>query len=78
MTLSIRRMERDRERKRVRDVLKAQQDEGRVTIGDIAGALLQQAVGPRQDEPAPADAVPEEPSVAADGPEADAKPDPEA
>ena len=78
MTLSIRRMERDRERKRVRDVLKAQQDEGRVTIGDIAGALLQQAVGPRQDEPAPADAAPEEPSVAADGQEADAKPDPEA
>lgn len=55
MTLSIRRMERDRERKRVRDVLKAQQDEGRVTIGDIAGALLQQAVGPRPDgEPAAA------------------------
>jgi 4-hydroxy-3-methylbut-2-enyl diphosphate reductase len=90
MTLSIRRMERDRERKRVRDVLKAQQDEGRVTIGDIAGALLQQAVGPRQDEPAPApaEAAHEEPSGAADGPVADApeadapvadaKPDPEA
>ncbi|HXF81482.1 MAG TPA: S1 RNA-binding domain-containing protein [bacterium] len=49
MTLSIRKMERDRERKRVREVLKAQEDEGRVTIGDIAGALLQQAVGPRSD-----------------------------
>lgn len=49
MTLSIRKMERDRERKRVREVLKAQEDEGRVTIGDIAGALLQQAVGPRKD-----------------------------
>jgi len=49
MTLSIRKMERDRERRRVRDVLRAQEDEGRVTIGDIAGALLQQAVGPRTD-----------------------------
>lgn len=44
MLLSVRKMERDRERKRVRDVLKAQEDEGRVTIGDIAGALLRQAV----------------------------------
>ncbi len=49
MLLSIRKMERDRERKRVRDVLQAQEDEGRVTIGDIAGELLQQAVGPRKD-----------------------------
>ena len=49
MTLSIRKMERDKERRRVREVLKAQEDEGRVTIGDIAGALLQQAVGPRKD-----------------------------
>ncbi|HET6948038.1 MAG TPA: S1 RNA-binding domain-containing protein [bacterium] len=49
MTLSIRKMERDKERRRVREVLKAQEDEGRVTIGDIAGALLQQAVGPRTD-----------------------------
>jgi 4-hydroxy-3-methylbut-2-enyl diphosphate reductase len=68
MTLSIRRMERDRERKRVREVLKAQQDEGRVTIGDIAGALLQQAVGPRPDGETPAA------SEAADEPEA---PEPE-
>ncbi|MDQ7843253.1 MAG: S1 RNA-binding domain-containing protein [Armatimonadota bacterium] len=49
MTLSIRRLERDRERRRVRETLKAQEDEGRVTIGEIAGALLQQAVGPRPD-----------------------------
>jgi len=48
MTLSIRKMERDKERRRVRDVLKAQEDEGRVTIGDIAGDLLQQAVSPRK------------------------------
>jgi len=49
MTLSIRKLERDRERRRVREALKAQEDEGRVTIGEIAGALLQQAVGPRPD-----------------------------
>lgn len=62
MTLSIRRMERDRERRRVRDVLKSQQDEGRVTIGDIAGALLQQAVGPRPDgEQDAREAAPETP-----------------
>lgn len=48
MTLSIKKMERDKERRRVRDVLKAQEDEGRVTIGDIAGDLLQQAVSPRK------------------------------
>lgn len=48
MTLSIRKMERDKERRRVRDVMKAQEDEGRVTIGDIAGDLLQQAVSPRK------------------------------
>jgi small subunit ribosomal protein S1 len=78
MTLSIRRMERDRERKRVRDVLKAQEDEGRVTIGDIAGALLQQAVGPRQPEATQAEQVaPEEPSGGPDGPEAAPERDPE-
>lgn len=49
MILSLRKMERDKERKRVREVLRAQEDEGRVTIGDIAGELLQQAVGPRKD-----------------------------
>jgi 4-hydroxy-3-methylbut-2-enyl diphosphate reductase len=88
MTLSIRRMERDRERKRVRDVLKAQQDEGRVTIGDIAGALLQQAVGPRQEAPGSAEAGPqesappaatgEESSGGSDGAAAGAPHDPEA
>jgi len=76
MTLSLRRMERDRERKRVRDVLKAQQDEGRVTIGDIAGALLQQAVGPRQEAPPTPEAAPEESSGAADGTAANPAPEP--
>jgi len=72
MTLSIRRMERDRERKRVREVLKAQQDEGRVTIGDIAGALLQQAVGPRPDGETPS--APDTP-VEPETPEAERNPE---
>ena len=46
MTLSIRKMERDAERKRVKEVLKSQDDGGRVTIGDLAGELLRQAVTP--------------------------------
>lgn len=46
MTLSIRKMERDAERKRVKEVLKSQDDGGRVTIGDLAGELLRQAVSP--------------------------------
>jgi 4-hydroxy-3-methylbut-2-enyl diphosphate reductase len=79
MTLSIRRMERDRERKRVRDVLKAQEDEGRVTIGDIAGALLQQAVGPRQPEVTqPETVAPDEAADGPDEPEAAPERDPEA
>ena len=46
MTLSIRKMEREKERKRVKEVLKSQDDDGRVTIGDLAGELLRQAVAP--------------------------------
>ncbi|MGH2396335.1 MAG: 30S ribosomal protein S1 [bacterium] len=46
MTLSIRKLERDVERKRVKEVLKSQDDGGRVTIGDLAGKLLRQAVTP--------------------------------
>jgi len=44
MLLSVRKMERERERKRVKEVLRQQEEESRVTIGDIAGALLQRAV----------------------------------
>ena len=71
MLLSVRKMERDRERRRVKETLKAQEEERRVTIGDIAGELLRQAVTP---------AVPAlsavEPKAEADGetPEADADP----
>jgi 4-hydroxy-3-methylbut-2-enyl diphosphate reductase len=46
ITLSIRKLERDVERKRVKEVLKSQDDGGRVTIGDLAGELLRQAVTP--------------------------------
>lgn len=46
MILSVRKMERDRERRRVKETLKAQEDDRRVTIGDIAGELLRQAVAP--------------------------------
>ncbi|MBI2973015.1 MAG: S1 RNA-binding domain-containing protein [Armatimonadetes bacterium] len=46
MTLSVRKMEREKERKRVKEVLKSQDEIGRVTIGDLAGELLRQAVAP--------------------------------
>ncbi len=52
MLLSVRKMERDRERKRVKEVLRQQEEESRVTIGDIAGALLQQAVASAVRKPA--------------------------
>jgi 4-hydroxy-3-methylbut-2-enyl diphosphate reductase len=44
MILSLRRLARERERTRVKDYISAQADEGRVTIGDIAGELLRQVV----------------------------------
>ncbi|MDQ7819835.1 MAG: S1 RNA-binding domain-containing protein [Armatimonadota bacterium] len=57
MLLSVRKMERERERRRVKEVLRQQEAEARVTIGDIAGALLQQAVAAasRAPEPPPSD-----------------------
>jgi ribosomal protein S1 len=44
MILSLRRLARERERARVKDYISAQSEEGRVTIGDIAGELLRQVV----------------------------------
>jgi 4-hydroxy-3-methylbut-2-enyl diphosphate reductase len=44
MILSLRRLARERERARVKEYISAQADEGRVTIGDIAGELLRQVV----------------------------------
>jgi small subunit ribosomal protein S1 len=44
MVLSLRRLAREQERARVKDYISSQGDEGRVTIGDIAGELLRQVV----------------------------------
>ncbi|MDQ7857498.1 MAG: S1 RNA-binding domain-containing protein [Armatimonadota bacterium] len=53
MIASLRRVAREAERKRVKEYLRGQEDEGRVTIGDAVGELLRQVVEPRGDEPAP-------------------------
>ncbi len=55
MILSVRRVQRERERKQVKEYMKAQEAEGRVTIGDIAGALLRQAMEPAASEAASPD-----------------------
>ncbi len=55
MILSLRRLARERERARVKDYISAQAEEGRVTIGDIAGELLRQVVT------TPASATPDRP-----------------
>ncbi len=44
MILSLKRLARERERARVKEYINTQEDEGRVTIGDIAGELLRQVV----------------------------------
>lgn len=44
MVASLRRAARERERRRVKEYLEAQEEEGRVTIGAIAGNLLRQVV----------------------------------
>jgi 4-hydroxy-3-methylbut-2-enyl diphosphate reductase len=48
MILSLRRVAREAERKRVKDYMRSQEDEGRITIGDAVGELLRQVVEPRQ------------------------------
>jgi len=54
MIVSLRRAARERERRRVRDYMQSQEDEGRVTIGDVAGELLRQVVErPRAAQPEP-------------------------
>jgi len=83
MILSLRRLARERERARVKEYIGAQNDEGRVTIGDIAGELLRQVVtapasgaAERTQESAPPapDAAPPRP-VPADGPSPGGPPD---
>jgi len=54
MILSLKRLARERERTRVKEYISAQGDEGRVTIGDIAGELLRQVVTTPGAAPAPA------------------------
>ena len=54
MLVSLRRVAREAERKRVKEFLRGQEDEGRITIGDAVGALLRQVVEPRTEEPQPA------------------------
>jgi 4-hydroxy-3-methylbut-2-enyl diphosphate reductase len=54
MILSLRRVAREAERKRVKEYLRGQEDEGRVTIGDAVGELLRRVVEPRAEHPAPA------------------------
>jgi 4-hydroxy-3-methylbut-2-enyl diphosphate reductase len=44
MIVSLRRAARERERTRVKEYMQAQEDGGRVTIGDVAGELLRQVV----------------------------------
>ncbi len=56
MLVSLRRVAREAERKRVKEYLRGQEDEGRVTIGDAVGALLRQVVEPRTEETTPAPA----------------------
>ncbi len=51
MLVSLRRMATEAERKRVREYLRSQEEEGRVTIGDAVGALLRQVVEPRSEQP---------------------------
>jgi hypothetical protein len=47
-------MAREAERKRVKEYMRSQEDEGRVTIGDAVGELLRQVVEPRVEPSAPA------------------------
>lgn len=54
MIISLRRVAREAERKRVKEYMRTQEDEGRVTIGDAVGELLRQVVETRTEEPQPA------------------------
>jgi len=68
MILSLRRLARERERTRVKEYISAQTEEGRVTIGDIAGELLRQVVT------TPASATPDRPRDGAGGGDTPATP----
>ena len=53
MIVSLRRAAREQERSRVKGFLKTQEEEGRVTIGDVAGELLRRVVERPQTEASP-------------------------
>jgi ribosomal protein S1 len=61
MIVSLRRLAREAERKRVKEYLREQQDEGRVTIGDAVGALLRQVATSRPEAATPEAATPQTP-----------------
>lgn len=64
MIVSLKRVAREAERKRVKDYMRTQEDEGRATIGDAVGALLRQAVGAPAEPVAAKDEAEAEPSEA--------------
>lgn len=59
MLVSLKRMATEAERKRVKEYLRSQEEEGRVTIGDAVGALLRQVVEPRSENPEAEEAKPD-------------------
>jgi 4-hydroxy-3-methylbut-2-enyl diphosphate reductase len=67
MILSLKRLARERERDRVKEYITAQEDEGRVTIGDIAGELLRKVVTAAPNGPQGGRPVPESPVLQAPG-----------
>jgi 4-hydroxy-3-methylbut-2-enyl diphosphate reductase len=70
MILSLKRLARERERAHVKEFITAQADEGRVTIGDIAGELLRQVVTTSGAGTEPTANVEPRPTSRADGPAA--------
>jgi hypothetical protein len=76
MIVSPRRLARERERARVKDYISAQSEEGRVTIGDIAGELLRQVVtAPVASTPErPREVTPDDGGIAARPPQDDHPP----
>jgi len=59
MLVSLKRMATETERKRVKEYLRSQEEEGRVTIGDAVGALLRQVVEPRSENSEAEEAKPD-------------------
>jgi 4-hydroxy-3-methylbut-2-enyl diphosphate reductase len=62
MIVSLRRVAREAERKRVKDYMRSQDEGGRVTIGDAVGELLRQVVEPPPAESPSPQEPPEQPA----------------